>query len=105
MAGLEKQIRLQVEAYGLLRFIAVVQNSESTIEQLANDLEQNILELYSFTAQVAWIKDQNQNDLNPKYRVCDLLKDMEQIYIFVRPMDSSKPENQKILPDSSKISS
>jgi hypothetical protein len=49
-------IRLQVEVYGLLRFIMVVKDGDTSIQQLKNLIEENILELYSFQSKVLWMK-------------------------------------------------
>jgi hypothetical protein len=81
-------LKLQVEAYGLVRFVAIVplhsteesKGSVQSIVDLQRFLEKEIKELYHMDVTIAWIKDQRQNDLNPKSRVKDLLSDMDQMY-------------------------
>jgi ABC-type dipeptide/oligopeptide/nickel transport system ATPase component len=77
-------MRIQVEAYGLARFTSTISDSESiTIKEFKQNLEQEILEIYNWKTKVAWIKDDAQNDLNPKHKVKELLTDMAQVYIFL----------------------
>lgn len=86
-------LRLQVEAYGLLRFLTLVHNPNSTVKQLMHALEKDIAELYSWKVTVQWIKDHMQNDLNPKHPVSSLLRDMDSIFIFITPIKDQKQEN------------
>ncbi len=51
-----KKIRLQIEIYGILRFVVVLQDPNIPIEQLISQIEVNIFELYSFQAKVLWLK-------------------------------------------------
>jgi len=81
--SVSKNVRLQVEAYGLLRFLSVVEDSSITVGDLKKSLEKEIKDLYNWDAQVSWIKDNRQNDLNSKLRIQDILVDMDQIYIFL----------------------
>ena len=77
-------MRFQVEAYGLVRFTSFIEDSDSiTIKEFKQNLEQEIFEIYNWKTKVAWIKDEAQNDLNPKHFVKDLLSDMAQVYIFL----------------------
>jgi hypothetical protein len=89
MAVREGAIRLQVEAYGILRFVTLVETS-STVGELKKKLEAEIFELYSWKAVVVWLKDFNQNDYPASYKIKDVFKDMDQIYILISVSDGEK---------------
>jgi len=48
--------RIQVDCYGLFKFISLVEDSE-TIRDFKKKLEKEILELYGIEMKVMWIKD------------------------------------------------
>ncbi len=50
-------MRLQVEAYGLLRFVTIVKNPRDTsITELKRTIELDIQEIYGWTVKVLWLK-------------------------------------------------
>jgi len=87
-------IRLQVEAYGIFRFICFVDVNIS-IQQLRQQFEKEILDLYDCRLRVLHIKDSSHNDLQNKFLVRDLFKDMDQVYIFVTSANEENKSSNK----------
>jgi len=85
-------MRLQVEAYGIFRFICFVNDVNISILQLRQLLERDILELYGSKLSVLYIKDSLHNDLQNKFLVKDLFKDMDQVFIFVIGSNATNQE-------------
>jgi RNA-binding protein YhbY len=82
-------MRLKVATYGVFRFVTNV-NENGTIQSLFPQLEKEIEDLYQIKVKVLWMKDEEQNDLYEKKLVKDLLKDKDQVYIFVFPAESNE---------------
>ena len=89
-------MKLQVEAYGLVRFVTTTSSNNNTIKDLQQQLEQEVFELYTWKVKINWVKgilsqflnlklrkDEFQNDLNPKHKVGEVLKEMDQIFVFI----------------------
>ncbi len=65
-------MRLQVEAYGLLRFVTIVQNPRDTsITELKRTIELDIQEIYGWTVKVLWLKVREEEELRSILRLRD----------------------------------
>jgi len=84
--------RLQVECFGLFRFLTVV-DPDLSVEALKRVLEKEIMDLYGWDLEVRWLKDPLQNDLVPRYAVSQVLKDFDQVYIYVERIEPAQLHN------------
>ncbi|EFA85593.1 hypothetical protein PPL_01376 [Heterostelium album PN500] len=77
-------LRLQVEIYGTFRFLTCINDINLEIQSLYEYLEEELFSNYAVHFKILIIKDGNHIALPVNSKVKDCLKNMDQVYLFVR---------------------